>query len=737
MAYGLKYQTQFSSISDDFNPTRLYTLQFLFKDYTGNAITIQGAGTTVVHKCNSDDPFDPIKGSSIDIALVNAGDIPISAFMSDDDDGVQIKLLDENINVLFIGYLVQDDFSEVAVDYEHIINLTATDGLGLLKDVTLENAEVRRSFYAVRRTNGVDTEVYVYVEDVAFYPQPGDVIEIGGGTYTIASATPQIPLTVIDSIGYNWLIVTTTSTGGIAYGDETIYLTGEINLTERNSLLSMIAVCLAQTNLPLVTNVFMNLYEYRQDNTRSCLPQTIISSQTFISGDTYQDCYAVLTKLLETFNCSIFQVNGQWNIVNWLEAKQYTGYALPGFVFDETWAEIGTTTFDNVFNIGPGAETQHIYPLNITSYRGWKFSKKKFDYEYPKYLLQNNDLLKVGQLLSDTTSGGLNYKDYEALYFQNSGSFPEVTRRIRVVTDVASNKEVDRYLLVYGSTNFLTVSKAVQCIPIEVIEGDRIKFSFKFRGNSSYSGTWTLVFAIQLYDGTLVRYLDDTPNGNLNWKNTIGYNYVGSGTRIDEWHDVEMESSPFPFTGLLYIYFTEFTSGATETNYKDIRLEYISYINDSVKIIGHTHKQEQTGNKKLNQSQDITIDDAPRNAIAGALFLPTKTGLVQDLTTYWRYASDASGWRLGERSTLQELTWRRMTRIKYEAGFTGAWQNNLPVSLLTLVRMAVNPTKIFAFGLLSINYRLNEFSGTLWEIHDEAEGEFDPDYEFKYLYSTT
>ena len=45
-----------------------------------------------------------------------------------------------------------------------------------------------------------------------------------------------------------------------------------------------------------------------------------------------------------------------------------------------------------------------------------------------------------------------------------------------------------------------------------------------------------------------------------------------------------MESSPFPFTGLLYIYFTEFTSGATETNYKDIRLEYISYINDSVKL---------------------------------------------------------------------------------------------------------------------------------------------------------
>lgn len=739
MAYGLKYQTQFSSIADDFNPSRLYTLQFLFKGYTGGPMTITGAGVTVQQKCSIDDPAEPIKGQSLDIALVNAGDIPISAFMSDDDDGVQVKLLDENNNVLFIGYLVQDDFGEVAVDYEHVINLTATDGLGLLKDVPLQDAEVRRSFYAVRRTNGVDTEIYVYVADIAFYPQPGNTIEIGGGTYAIASATPQIPLTVIDSIGYNWLIVTTTTTGGIAYGDETIYLTGEINLTERNSLLSMIAVCLAQTNLALVTNVFMNLYEYRQDNTRSCLPQTIISSQTFISGDGYQDCYSVLTKILETFNCTLFQANGQWQIINWFEAKQYTGYALPGFVFDETWAEIGTTTFSNLVNIGPGAATQHIFPLNITSYRSWKFSKKKFEYQNPKYLLKNYDLQTIGDLIREYTTGGFTYREYVAIGWENAWVLPFCERFIRVKFD-SNGGEVFRELVVRSVA--FDNRRAVAGTPFEVGKGDKIKFSFSFNTNISLPGPAFIVFTLELWDGTLYRYVNELPVDNGEWLPTLGFTYtIPSGDNANQWHNVEIQSSQTPFAGMCTPYLAIVTpnpaNSSRETHYKDIRIEVTPFINDTSKIIGQTHKQEQTGTKKLNQSQDINIDDAPRNAISGALFLPTKTGLVQDLTTYWRYAADASGWRLGERSTLQELTWRRMTRLKYEAGFTGAWQNNTPVSLLTLARIAFNPTKIFTFGLLTIDYRRNEYNGTLWELHDELEPEFSPDYEFKYLYSTT
>ena len=361
MPYGLKYQTQFTSVQDDNNPSRDYTLKFLFKDYAGEVATLTGGGTTVIQRCTVDEPNAAIKGQSLDIRLINEGNIPISSFQSEDDDGVQVQLLDSNSNILFIGFLVQDDFYEGMVDFGHEITLSATDSLGLLKGVILSDADVRRSFYAVRRTNGVDTVIYVYVESTAFYPQTGNTIEIGGGTYIIDTAVKED--TVISSIGYNWTITTTTTTGGIAYGDETIYLTGEINLLQRNSLLSIIACCLGQTNLPLVLNIFLNIYEYRQDNTLSALDQTLIDSQTFITGETYLNCYETLTRILTTFRCTLFQANGCWNIVCWDEARKVSN-SINAFVYDETFAFVGTDTFSNIFNIGPEPDlTQPEYEL--------------------------------------------------------------------------------------------------------------------------------------------------------------------------------------------------------------------------------------------------------------------------------------------------------------------------------------------------------------------------------------
>lgn len=740
MAYGLKYQTQFSSVSDDNNASRDYTLQFLFKDYTGGPTSIEGGSISVIQKCTQDDPVAPIKGQSLDIRLVNDGSLPITNFQTEDDDGVQVKLLDDNSNVLFIGFLVQDDFSEMMVDFSHEITLSANDGLGLLKGVTLDNADVRRAFYAVRRTNGVNTVIYFYVGDAAFYPQAGDTIEVDGGTYTIDTAVNET--TVISSIGYNWTITVTATTGGIAYGDETIYLTGEVNLLQRNSLLSMIAVCLAQTNLALITNVFLNLYEYRQDNTYSTLEQTLINSQTFISGDTYDNCYDALSKILTTFNCTVIQANGQWNIVHWFEAREYTDNEIPGFVYDETWSRAGTTTFANNFFIGADPQlTQIIYPLTTTAYRGYKFSRKKFDYVQPKYLLRNYDLLELGDLIREYTSAGVIYKEYVAIGWQGSWSTPACERFIRVATDVATNNEIERYIVVRNTA--FDDRRAVASDAFEVTEGDKLNFSFSFRTNVSQPGLVVTVFTVQLFDGTLYRYVDELPADNGDWLSTLGFSYsVSSGDNTNQWHNVEIQSSQIPFSGLVTCYLSIATaapsSSTRETHYKDIRLEYESFINDTSKIIGHVHTQEQTPNKKNNQDETIVIDDTPRNSISGTLYLTTKTGLVQDRTYGWRYPADANGWRLGELTTLEEITWRQKTRQKFEGGFTGNWQNDTPVSLLTMAIFDFDTSKNYTFGLLNIDYKNNRFDGNLWEIHDtEDDSGFDPDYEFKYLYSTT
>jgi len=738
MPYGLKYQTQFTSVSDDNNPSRDYTLKFLFKDYAGEVATLTGGGTTVIQRCTVDEPNAAIKGQSLDIRLINEGNIPISSFQSEDDDGVQVQLLDENSNILFIGFLVQDDFYEGMVDFGHEITLSATDSLGLLKGVILSDADVRRSFYAVRQTNGVDTVVYVYVESTAFYPQAGDTIEIGGGTYIIDTAVKED--TVISSIGYNWTITTTTTTGGIAYGDETIYLTGEVNLLQRNSLLSIIACCLGQTNLPLVLNIFLNIYEYRQDNTLSTLDQTLIDSQTFITGETYLNCYETLTRILTTFRCTLFQANGCWNIVCWDEARKVSN-SINAFVYDETFAFVGTDTFSNVFNVGPEPElTQPEYELVQGGVRGYKFSRKQFNYVQPKYLLQNYDLQILGDLIAEYQSAGRTYKEYVATFWEGSWSTPACTRFIRVVYDTATGNELERYIVARGTA--FDDRRAVAGTAFEVNENDKLNFSFAFRTNISQPGLVVTVFTVQLFDGSLYRYVDELPVDNGDWLSTLGFSYsVDSGDNTNQWHNVEIISSPVPFTGLVTCYLSIATAlpanNSRETHYKDIRLTVTPAINDTSKITGHIHKQVQGVNKKSNSDLELSMDDSPRNSIAGTLFLDTKTGLVQDRTTAWRYPADANGWVLGELTTLDELTWRQKTRAKFEGGFNGLWQNSVPASLLTLARMSFTPTKNYTFGLLTVDYKNNRFDGTLWELYDDNDPAFDPDYTFNYIYSTT
>ena len=741
MAYGLKYQNEFNSRSDSTGLQHTYYLQFWFKDYTGPAVSIFGGETSVIQRCTVDDPTAPIKGQSLDITLINEGNsLPITAFQSEDDDGVQVRFL-EGTNLKFIGYLVQDDFYETQVDYTHTITLSANDGLGLLKGVILSDAAVRRAFNMSFRTNGVDTVVYMWAEDTAFYPQAGNIIEILGNTYTIATAVNET--TVIGIATYNWTITLTTSTGGIAQTVDIIYLTGEINLLLRNSLLSIVAVCLGQTDLSLITNIFLNHCEYRQDPLVSTFEQTLLDCQMFISGETYENCYSVLEKIMTGYKCSISQSNGQWNIVHWPEFRRWAGNAVPGFVYDETWSAIGTTLFNNTFNIGPGNPTTWLAGLQEGALRGWKFSRKVFDFKQPKYLLKNQDLMQVGELYRTYVSGTDTISEYRALFWDKIGAAPNVERFIRVVYDNILQRESDRYLVLRGDT-----FDSARCLPSEFIDcqvNDRIRFSCTFRTNvSGIPGAVT--FALQLADGITTRYLY---NGNapIRWSSSFGFSYTyPAGENSNIWHDIDTElSPPIPYNGLLTVYLPQFTdppqNSGRECHFKNMQFEYVPYVNDQTKIIGQIHKQIQQVNKKNNNDVDILIDDTLRNSIQGTLFLTTKTPAtaygLQDRTAFWRYPNAPSGdRRLGELNTYEEMQYKRVTRSKMEGSFAGNYQAGIPVSLLTMVIMSQYPNKNYTFGLLTIDYKRNQFSGTLFELYDVTDAELVADYTLTYKYAT-
>ena len=214
----------------------------------------------------------------------------------------------------------------------------------------------------------------------------------------------------------------------------------------------------------------------------------MLDSQVFIAGDTYDDCYTALEKILKSFKVSLFQANGQWNIVSWFDAVpkvswSYSNNNIPGFVYDETWASAGTTVLNNNFYIGPDPQlTRPIAGLTEGALRGYKFTKRTFDYKQPKYLLRNYDLQEVGALIRQYVSGTDTYYEYVALGWEESWNTPEVERFIRVVKN-NFDTEIDRCLVLRGATG--DSPRSVQGTPFEISEGDKIKFSFSFQTSNS------------------------------------------------------------------------------------------------------------------------------------------------------------------------------------------------------------------------------------------------------------
>lgn len=741
MPYGLKYVTQFNSQPDADNPggvrnaTVLYTLQFLFKDYTGIVQSIKGGTTTAVQKCTLDDPLAPIKGQALDIQLLNYGNLPITSFYSDNDAGVQVILSDPG-GVRFIGFIVQDDCSEIMVDYVHGIQLSATDGLGLLKDVILNQKPVTTTLGSSTVNIG-STAPHTLDVSLCFYIPPTGVpfIVSGGsaldGTYTITAVTVigvnHYQLTVVGTV--------TNHSAGPAY----VRSVGVVDLTKRQSLLTMIAVCLSFTNLQLITTIFCNIKEGRQVTNYSHFQQTYIDPQSFISGETYMNCFDVMSRVLETFGCQLMQVNGEWVIIHWFELRIYATGAIPGYIYDTDWLPVGTTVYGNTFNIGRTQLSRPLFSLNHSVLRPWKFVRKTFNYNTPKYLLKNYDLQTVGALLRSYVVGANTVYEYIATDWEDSGT-PACERFVRVTKDTVTATEISRYIVLRNTT--FDSARSVQSKPIEANIGDKVKFSFSFKTNISQGGSINIVFAVALTDGTTIKYIDELPVDNGAWINTIGFTYnIPSGDNSDQWHSIEIQSSAIPYSGLIYCYLAEATanpqSAVKETWYKDIRFEYTPFINDSTKIIGQIHKENRLPDVKNNLDTEIFIDDSPRNNIIGTLFMNSFTGLLQNLTQLWYYGAGIVGYRIGQLTSQEDITVRDTPRSKLEGGCIGLLQNAQPVSLGTNIVPDFYPTKTYIFGLLTVDYKRNTFGGTMWEIVDNSEAALAADYTFNYIYSTT
>lgn len=736
MSYALIYFAEF----DGFNGAG-HRVEFHKKDYSGGSTEIICGGGAVRQSWAPDEPKAPIKGCVLEGELVNIeGSFPLSNLYSNEDDTFLIKLF-TNTDLKFIGYLVQDDCAEILADFTHPLKFSATDNLGLLKDVPLGNKTV--DDYSVTITYSSNNTFNIISGTASV--QSGDTIIIQTGTiagsYTVIAA--DYPTSNSVQVTPDILFFA---------GSENV----DINVTRieillgRYTLADIIKYCLHPTNLLLNCNVYSQLIPVGYTVGR-WLEDTIIDSNTFDTGDSFQDCNAVLETILKRFRASLLQVNGVWNIIRWDELRYYNN-ALPGYEYDSDMVYVQDIVLDSEITIGTGSDIETGIISSIL--RPFKVVKETFMYKQPSNLLRNSDFKNLGPLITSYVVGSDTYYEYqmpdwEQAYEWTSGGNGYIQsaadRFIRIIYN-SYNEEIDRYGVVSGPTGFSNPS-AIQGFPIEVNIGDRIRYGFSFKTSDSKAGPWVSIFNINLKVS-----LTATPRpSNTRYLNAQGqwlpygtyggsvpgipgaaslwylYHQTTDGGNTNEWQSVQVESEPIPFNGLLIIKLAQASVALDESHYKNIQLEVFNFSSDK---IGQTHTESQPPVINNRQDEEIQVDDSPGNVIAGTLFLETFTDPLQDRTNLWQRAIGFSEtYRLGQISTFDELIYRSVPRTKLEGNILSL------LNPLNVIKYNPDTDKNFIFGMCDNDTKYGYTNGTLWELYDDTEADtFSQDYKFNYLY---
>ena len=675
MAYNLIYQSEFDQLND---VVEKYYIKIYKKNYTGVPANVLCGGNPVIHNWGLDEPRLGVKGSNLTLKLINSGNLPLQSFFSVEDDTFLIEYFWKS-QLLFTGYLVQDDCTEVQEDIDHYINLSFTDNLGLLKDVPLSSAAAllgAKTQYSKGIAAMGEKKFSVYY--APFTVEIGNTIIISNsgsprdGQYTVVNVVPtgtSIEITTNEIVN-PWI--------GVENADLTVIV--PVDLTERYPLLEFMRLCLLSTNLQLNTDVYANINPIGGGINQRMFEDVYLSGDTFLSSDSYASCYDVLNTILTRFKATIFQAYGIWNVVRWdqlryedsfIESSRYN----PEWVYQSQGGQLNTFTYGNGSDIQNGIQESILRPF--------KFDRETFNYRQPAFL-KNAALQNLGAFISTETVGDIRTDKYE---FPASSKWLHIygdTAHIVVVTEILAFSEVEKERYVYQNKIAAGPNIAhVMFNDIEVNQGDGLEFSLSIKCASGTSGDAVIYrVGVSVQTGVGAYYNLVNGLGYFSWNAGIaaGSQISATSTAAEAQDYFSFTLSEFgtqkripriPADGILkiYIYGTNDTNVSqpnVDAIWKDLNLTIVNYVNDSTTVIGHVHYQYQPPTINNSSDIDIQIDSSPLNTIAGTLFLESFTNLLQNRTDMWNRAGITELQRLGSITTFEENFWRRTARSKLE-----------------------------------------------------------------------
>lgn len=754
---GLKYTGSFDSIRSNSR----YLVNIYQETYTGDPITVILGATPVIHEWQEDDPLAPIKGSTLTINLTTSGGLSLLDFYSDNDNEYRVRLIGDDVSgsqtVLFDGFILQDDCSEIQVDFVHTITLTASDNLGTIKDITLDRAAFLFGDETTLTNIGcvfVPGGPYIVINVATWDVQPGQTFTIDGTPFTMVANLGQI-----DFVYTGWCIQVVEPITTLVIGTFDITYRQVVSLDGYIPLLTYIKLCLRATyvdNLKLnVINhitptdgeIFLDTGETR------ILEDVTLLGNTFLKNNEYMSCYDVLEIIMKRFNMSCFQSLNSWWIVrypdlflDYQEGETLVDYyTYSAFTFD--YYDKFTINKSFVIDSNNKVETGLLKSI----IRPYRRTLETFNYVQPEDLLCNSQFTDLGPLRQVTTGGGFTNREYDLpCWYNYDGGSPYPDRFIRVVFE--GEREVERYVVVTGST--FDSARSVQSEDIELNAGDIIDYTFQFRTDISQPGSVNTTFAIRIKDGTSTKYLQSDGS----WDNTIGFvKNTPAGKNTNEWQTVSIKSDGLPFNAIMNVFLAEATaSPSDQTWYKDLRLTISWFVAGQGQVNGHSHTASQSKTLNNINDVDISIDNSTRSSISGTLFLTSQTGIFQDKCTTWQFGygyntgiPTATYQNLGQLVTSTYMFQRYIPRTKFNGNLLNIRNANGVLSNLAIFSNEFTGPSLhnkMLLGSVAIDYKNDSAEFTMWEVFNKTEADpadnfadfeaylFNILYEFNYLY---
>jgi hypothetical protein len=760
MSYSVIYSNEFDSL-DNLLTLRL---QIEKKDFTGSPIDIILSGNPIIQEWQEDDQKAPIRGCTLKVNIItDSSGIALTDFYSDDDNTFKAILKRAQTDeVLFVGYLLQDDCAELYVDFNHEISLTFTDHLALLKDIRLNEAAVNIggptviSAISISNLFPIANNAIGSLDPRIGVLQNGDAFSLFDGATTYNFICYNISYNSI--LGYLINIGIVVPFAGTITFDLTY--TAPVVLDGYFSLAQILRLCLRSTDLDLNTTVASSLYPVG-GSTQELVLDTFLDITTFQKANEWMTCYDILEIIMSRFNASLFQAHGRWFIVRFDEIYRYFGAAKPIYtvnVYNYEFVPGGASANITQHEFADSTEQETGVIKSIV--RPYQFVKETFNYNQNENLLKNPNLQELGNFRSQYIDANTNLiKEYELPYWVNwdgnpggyVGPYCDKYIRIAYNNDIASEDygdELYRNLVLTGDG---PTQHALQSNDIYLSAGDAFNYTFQVASGLNINGPHLYGFSVRISNGTTTYWLDMSGYWQTTYQafNNNSFHLL-SGDNLDGLHSWTVAPLPVPINGVLnvFLFIPIVNWGANEMYYRNFSFTVSSYYAGSNVVIGQTHEEYQLNNIKNNIDKEIFIDNSPSWYIAGTLFLESYNGLLRNRCRTWKYQSGTDVYiTLGGVATAEALWTNYILRNKYELTYRHLYEND---KILTPFSCFVNylegTTKQYIPGKMTIDYKSANCNLTLREIVSNVDGITSPQidefiaffaarfYEFNYIH---